>query len=89
MQSKISIAMRITHKTHTKVTISMTALRRNPNALIKPSETKPIAIFSRNKPVAYLLSAKAYEALLELIDDTSLIQAVMDRKGGKTIKVKI
>jgi hypothetical protein len=43
----------------------------------------------RNKPIAYLLSTRAYETLLELIDDASLIQTVMARKGGNTIKVKI
>jgi antitoxin StbD len=36
-----------------------------------------------------LLSAKAYEALLELIDDLTLIKTIKDRKGGKTVKVKL
>jgi antitoxin StbD len=67
----------------------MTELRCNSNMLIQLSDVQPTTILRRNKPIAHLLSAKAYEALLELIDDASLIQAVIARKAGKTIKVKI
>jgi len=35
------------------------------------------------------LSAKAYEALLDLIDDVSLIKTIQARKGGKSVKVKL
>ena len=72
-----------------KASVCMTELRRNPNILKQLSDSQPIALSSRNKPIAYLLSARAYETLLELIDDASLIQTVMARKGGNTIKVKI
>jgi prevent-host-death family protein len=72
-----------------KATICITELRRNPNVLKQLSDHQPTAISSRNKPIAYLLSTRAYETLLELIDDASLIQTVMARKGGNTIKVKI
>lgn len=74
---------------HIKATISMTELRRNPNILNQLSDSQPTAISSRNKPVAYLLSTRAYDTLFALIDDASLIQTVMARKGGNTIKVKI
>ena len=72
-----------------KASVCMTELRRNPNVLKQLSDSQPTAISSRNKPIAYLLSSRAYETLLELIDDASLIQTVMARKGGNTIKVKI
>lgn len=72
-----------------KASISMTELRRNPNILKQLSDSQPTTISSRNKPIAYLLSTRAYETLLELIDDVSLIQTVMARKGGNTIKAKI
>jgi antitoxin StbD len=48
-----------------------------------------VAVLNHNKPEAYLLSAKAYEALLELIDDVSLIKTIQAIKGGKTVKVKL
>lgn len=72
-----------------KASICMTELKRNPNILEQLSDSQPTAVLSRNKPIAYLLSTRAYETLLELIDDASLIQTVMACKGGNTIKVKI
>ena len=71
-----------------KATICITELRRNPNILKQLSDSHPTAISSRNKPIAYLLSTRAFEALLELIDDASLIRTVIARKGGNTKKVK-
>jgi antitoxin StbD len=49
----------------------------------------PVAVLNHNKPEAYLLSAKAYEALLDLIDDLTLMKTIKERKGGKTVKVKL
>ena len=81
--------MNISDLPRIKNTISMTELTRNPNMLIQLSDIQPTVILRRKKPIAYLLSTKAYEKLLELIEDASLIQTAMTRKGGKTIQIKI
>jgi antitoxin StbD len=73
---------------HINTTISMTELKRNPSILKQLSDSQPTAILSRNKPIAYLLSTRAYESLLELIDEAILLQTVIARKNGKTIKIK-
>ena len=49
----------------------------------------PIAVLNHNKPAAYLLSAKAYEALLDRLDDAELVKIVKNRQGGKTVKVTL
>lgn len=72
-----------------KTTVCITELRRNPGEIIKIVENLPAVILSRSKPKAYLLPAKSYKALLDLIDDVSLIKTIKTRKSGKTIKVKI
>ena len=72
-----------------KTTVCITELRRNHGEIIKIVENLPAVILSRNKPNAYLLPAKSYKALLDLIDDVSLIKTIKTRKSGKTIKVKI
>jgi len=65
----------------------MTDLRRNPKSIMEIVGDLPVAVLNHNKPVAYLLSAHAYEALLEKIDDVELAKIVKGRRGGKTIKV--
>jgi antitoxin StbD len=81
--------MSITQTIHAKTTVSMTDLRRNPSKIMEIAGDLPVAVLNHNRPEAYLLSAKAYEALLELIDDLTLIKTIKERKGGKTVKVKL
>jgi hypothetical protein len=45
--------------------------------------------FNRKRPTTYLFSAKVREALLEKLDDASLINVVKSRRDGKTVKVKL
>ena len=81
--------MSLTQTIHAKNTVSMTDLRSNPSKIMEIAGDLPVAVLNHNKPEAYLLSAKAYEALLELIDDVSLIKTIQARKGGKKVKVKL
>ena len=81
--------MPITQTIHAKTTVSMTDLRRNPSKILDDANDMPVAILNHNRAKAYLLSAKAYEKLLDLLDDVSLIKTIQSRRGGKTVKVNI
>ena len=81
--------MPITQTIHAKTTVSMTDLRRNPSKILDDANHMPVAILNHNRAEAYLLSAKAYEKLLDLLDDVSLIKTIQSRRGGKTVKVNI
>ena len=82
--------MPITQTIHAKTTVSMTDLRRNPSKILDDANDMPVAILNHNRAEAYLLSAKAYEKLLDLLDDVSQkIKTIQSRRGGKTVKVNI
>jgi len=81
--------MTIAQKIYAETTVSMTDLRRDPKTVMEIVNDLPIAVLNHNKPAAYLLSAKAYEALLEKIDNIELIEVVKQRRGGKTVKVAL
>ena len=83
------IRMNIADILQIKTTFSMTELRRNPRNIIRTTEVLPVVILNRSKPEFYIFSTKTYEALLDWIDDASLIETVKARRGGKTIKVKL
>lgn len=85
----MTIHMNIADILRVKTTVSIAELKRNPNKIIGAADTLPMAILNRNKPKAYLLSAKGYEAVIDFIDDASLTKTIEARRGGKTIKVKI
>ena len=81
--------MIITHSIYARTTVSMTDLRRNPSGILADAGDSPIAVLNHNKPAAYLLSAKAYEALLERLDDAELTKIAKQRQGGKRVKVAL
>lgn len=81
--------MIITHSIYARTTVSMTDLRRNPSGILESAGDSPIAVLNHNKPAAYLLSAKAYEALLERLDDAELTKIAKQRQGGKRVKVAL
>lgn len=81
--------MTITQSIYARTTVSMTDLRRNPSGILEDAGDLPVAVLNHNKPAAYLLSAKAYEALLERLDDAELTKIVKQRQGGKRVKVTL
>lgn len=81
--------MSITQTIYARTTVSMTDLRRNPGGILEDAGDSAVAVLNHNKPAAYLLSAKAYEALLDKLEDAELAKIVKERRGGKTVKVKL
>ena len=81
--------MQSTHAIYARSTVSMTELRRNPSGILEDAGDEPVAVLNHNKPTAYLLSARAYEALLERLDDAELAKVVKQRQGGKRVKVRL
>ena len=81
--------MSITQTIYASTTVSMTDLRRNPSGILESAGDLPVAVLNHNKPAAYLLSAKAYEALLDRLDDAELVKIVQERQGSPTVKVKL
>jgi antitoxin StbD len=81
--------MPITQTIFARNTVSMTDLRRNPAEVIEVANQSPVAVLNHNKPTAYLISAAAYEDMLDRLEDAALSKIVKARAGGKTVKVKL
>jgi antitoxin StbD len=75
---------------HAATTVSVTDLRKiNPGKILEQAGGNPVAILNHNKPEAYLLSAKSYEKILEILENLELMNIVEKRRGGKTVRVKL
>lgn len=70
-------------------TVSITELRRNPNAVIDEADNAPVAVLNHNRATAYVISARAYEELMERLENAELADIVRKRRGGKTVKVDL
>lgn len=69
--------------------ISISDLKKNPSAAIAAAEGFPLAILNRNKPAAYLIPARKWEAIMDRLEDAELVEIVRARAGQKRIRVKL
>jgi len=62
-----------------ETSIGITELKKNPSAVIRDAGTETIVVLHHNKPSAYLVPARTYEALMDVLDDLQLIPIVQQR----------
>ncbi len=63
---------------------SVSELKKNPMGTVAAGEGFPVAILNRNEPAFYCVPAKAYEAMLDRLEDLEL-NAVADSRDGQAI----
>lgn len=78
-----------THQILSDVSAGISELKKNPMAIVEQGEGFPVAILNRNEPVFYAVPARAYEALMDKLEDVELAKLVHDRKGEAVIAVDI
>jgi antitoxin StbD len=74
-----------------ETTASVSELKKNPMATVAAGEGFPVAILNRNEPTFYCVPAKAYEALMNKLEDMEL-NALADARlkdGKKLVQVKL
>jgi len=59
--------------------IGITELKKNPSAVIRDAGADTVVILHHNKPSAYLVPARSYEALMDVLDDLQLLPVVQQR----------
>jgi antitoxin StbD len=70
-------------------TASVSELKRNPMGTVASGEGFPVAILNHNEPAFYCVPAKAYEAMLERLEDLELNGIADARAGQAIIKVRL
>ena len=48
--------------------VSITELKRSPSAVLEQAGSEPVAVLNHNRPAAYLLSPRVYEAMLQRLN---------------------
>jgi antitoxin StbD len=74
---------------HADYSVSITELKKNPQALIDNAHGETIALLNRNKPTAYIIPAETYEQLMDVADDLELGRIIEERKAEKADAVEI
>ena len=74
-----------------EVTASVSELKKNPMGTVAAGEGLPVAIIDHNEPAFYCVPVKAYEALMEKLEDLEL-NAIADARladGQSPVKVSL
>lgn len=72
-----------------EVTASVSELKRNPMGTVAAGDGFPVAILNHNEPAFYCVPAKAFEALMERLEDLELNAIANARRGEPRIRVDI
>ena len=68
---------------------SITELKRNPMGTVAAGEGFPVAILNRNEPAFYCVPARAFEAMMERLEDIELNALADARAGQPRVKVSL
>ncbi|MFZ2405592.1 MAG: plasmid stabilization protein [Methylobacter sp.] len=79
----------MTHIILAEISASVSELKKNPMGTVAAGEGFPVAILNRNEPAFYCIPAKAYEALLEKLEDMQLNAIADARENQAEIKVNL
>ena len=74
----------MTNHIHAATTASVSELKKNPMGTVAAGEGFPVVILNRNEPAFYCVPVKAYEAMLERIEDMEL-NAIADAREGQAV----
>lgn len=81
--------VRQAHQILSETAASISELKRNPMGTVAAGEGFPVAILNRNEPAFYCVPAKAFEAMIERLEDIELNALANARADQKRVKVKI
>jgi antitoxin StbD len=76
-------------KIYANYTVSISQLKRNPQALIDNAHGDIIALLNRNRPTAYIVPAETFDWLMEVAEDIEIGQIIEERKGEKAEAVEV
>ena len=76
--------MKMTNIVLAETTASVSELKRNPMGTVAAGEGFPVAILNRNEPAFYCVPAKAFEALMERLEDAEL-NAIADARADEPV----
>ena len=72
-----------------EVTASISELKRNPMGTVAAGEGFPVAILNHNEPDFYCVPAKAFEAMMDIIEDAELNAIADARMGLPRVRVNL
>jgi len=70
-------------------TVSMSEFKKNPAAVLREANKRPVAVLNHNKAAFYMVEPKLFEILLEELADRDLVRKVRARLAEKDKAIEV
>jgi antitoxin StbD len=79
------------HRVLTEIAVSISEHKKNPMATVSAGDGMAVAVLNRNEPAFYCVPAKAYEQLMDLVEDLELDRLTDSRlaDGQEPVRVRL
>lgn len=74
---------------HANLSTSISEFKKNPSALLAQAGGETVALLNHNKPTAYIVPAKTYAKMIEVLEDIELLELAKERLKDKDTAVKV
>ena len=71
------------------VAVSMSEFKKNPAAVLRGANKRPVAVLNHNKAAFYMVEPELFEALMEGLADRELVAKVRTRLADKSKAVEV
>ena len=71
------------------VTVSMSEFKKNPAAVLREAQARPVAVLNHNKAAFYMLEPQLFEAMLEALADQDLHRKVLARRKERSQAIEV
>jgi antitoxin StbD len=71
------------------MSVGISELKANPTAVFEGAAGMPVAVLNRNKPVAYIIPAEAWEQICEVLEDNELRKVAQQRLADGKAPVEV
>ena len=70
-------------------TVSMSEFKKNPAAVLREANKRPVAVLNHNKAAFYMVEPKLFEILLEELADRDLVRKVRARLAERDKAIEV
>jgi antitoxin StbD len=77
------------HRVLTETAVSISEHKKNPMATVAAGEGMAVAVLNRNEPAFYCVPAKAYEELMDLVEDLELGRMADGRLADGQVPLRV
>jgi len=73
----------------TDVTVSMSEFKKNPAAVLREANNRPVAVLNHNRAAFYMVEPALFQAMLDELADQELHQKVMARMRERAQAIEV